>query len=304
MSLFKTKNDEIRVGRITAFIIILFMSIITLFASFTKVDVGCTGIQVVMGSVQTETLDPGFHFKLPFVSKVVDMDNKVRKVEVNAGSTSKDLQSVDSTLAVNYHLAKESSLEMYKNVGLNYEDTILQPAIQEATKSVMAGYRAEELIQSRGLVSNAIRDEIAKKVGDYGIVIDEFNITNFSFSSAFDDAIEQKLVAEQNKMKAATENEQRVAAAKADAEEAKARADGEAEAAKIKAQGEAEVIKTTADAKAYSIEKEAEATAKANEKINASITPTLIDYNKVDKWNGQGPTYVGDSNSLLFNMAK
>ena len=119
MSLFKTKNDEIRVGRITALIIILFISLIILFASFTKVDVGCTGIQVVMGSVQTETLDPGFHFKLPFVSKVVNMDNKVRKVEVNAGSTSKDLQSVDSTLAVNYHLAKEASLEARKGFSVS-----------------------------------------------------------------------------------------------------------------------------------------------------------------------------------------
>ena len=124
-------------------------------------------------------------------------------------------------------------------------------------------------------------------------IYDEFNITNFSFSNVFDDAIEQKLVAEQNKLKAATENEQRVAAAKADAEEAKARADGEAEAAKIKAQGEAEAIKTKDDADAY-----------ANKTINESITPSLIDYNKVDKWNGQGPTYVGDGSSLLFNMAK
>lgn len=293
MAFFETKDGDIRIGRIIILSVIALFGVITLLSSCTKVDVGCTGVQVVLGSVEEQTLEPGFHFVTPFVTKVVDMDNKVRKVEVNAGSTSKDLQSIDSTLAVNYHLAKESSLNMYKNVGLNYEDTILQPAIQEATKSVMAGYRAEELIQSRGLVSNAIMDEITRKVQDYGLVIDEFNITNFSFSNAFDDAIEQKLVAEQNKLKAATENEQRVAAAEADAAEAKARAAGEADAAKVRADAEAYSIKTKADAEAY-----------ANKTINESITPSLIDYNKVDKWNGQGPTYVGDGSSLLFNMAK
>ena len=293
MEFFKTKDGDIRIGRIIIISVIALFGVITLLSSYTKVDVGCTGVQVVLGSVEEQTLEPGFHFVMPFVTKVVDMDNKVRKVEVNAGSTSKDLQNIDSTLAVNYHLAKEASLNMYKNVGLNYEDTILQPAIQEATKSVMAGYRAEELIQSRGLVSNAIMDEITRKVQDYGLVIDEFNITNFSFSNAFDDAIEQKLVAEQNKLKAATENEQRVAAAEADAAEAKARAAGEADAAKVRADAEAYSIKTKADAEAY-----------ANKIINESITPSLIDYNKVDKWNGQGPTYVGDGSSLLFNMAK
>ena len=176
MAFFKTKAGDIRVGRIIVLSVIALFGVITLLSSCTKVDVGCTGVQVVLGSVEEQTLEPGFHLVTPFVTKVVDMDNKVRKVEVNAGSTSKDLQSVDSTLAVNYHLAKEASLNMYKNVGLNYEDTILQPAIQEATKSVMAGYKAEELIQSRGLVSNAIMDEITRKVQDYGLVIDEFNM--------------------------------------------------------------------------------------------------------------------------------
>lgn len=247
-----------------------------------------------MGSVQEDTLSAGFHLKAPFVEKVVDVNNKVQKIEVNAGSTSKDLQSVDSTLAVNYHLAKEASIEMYKNVGLEYEDGILQPAIQEATKSVMAGYRAEELIQSRAVVSNAIMEEISRKVSDYGIIIDEFNITNFSFSKAFDDAIEQKLVAEQNKIKAATENEQRVAAAEADAAEAKARAEGEAEAAKIKAQGEAEAIKAKADAE-----------AEANKKISDSITDTLIDYNRIENWDGKLPSVMtGNDGNVIVNATK
>jgi regulator of protease activity HflC (stomatin/prohibitin superfamily) len=291
---FKTKyRGEASTVVIVVLATILVLGLITGLSSCTKVDSGCTGVRVQFGAVQETAFEAGLHFKTPFVEKVIEMNNKVQKVEVNAGSTSKDLQSVDSTLAVNYHLAKESSVSMYKNIGLSYEDTILQPAIQEATKSVMAAYRAEELIQRRGEVSIAIMDEIAKKVSDYGIIIDEFNITNFSFSQAFDDAIEQKLVAEQNKIKAATENEQRVAAAEADAAEAKARAEGEAESLKIKAEGEAEAIKAKADAE-----------AEANKKIRESITSELIEYNKIEKWNGQQPNVVGGSGAIIVDATK
>lgn len=295
MGLFVNKDGDIKFGSIIGTSILGILAAVTLISACEEVPTGCTGVQVVMGSVQTETLDAGFHFKTPFVCDVVEVDNKIQKVEVDASSVSKDLQDIASTLAINYHLAPESSVQMYKTVGLSYEDSILQPAIQESTKSIMAQYRAEELIQRRGEVSIAIADQISSKVSDYGIVIDEFNITNFSFSAAFDDAIEAKLVAEQNKIKAATENEQRVAAAEADAAEAKARAEGEAEAAKIKAQGEAEAIKARAEAE-----------AEANRKISESITPELIDYNRIESWDGKLPSVMtgGNGGNVIVDATK
>ena len=294
MGFFMNKDGEIKIAPIVTTGLLVVGGIICAIGSCTVVDTGCTGVRAYFGSVQDGTYDAGFHLKVPFVESVVEVNNKVQKVEVDAGSTSKDLQSVDSTLAINYHLAKEASVSMYKNIGLSYEDTILQPAVQESTKSVMAQYRAEELIQKRAEVSVAIMDEISKKVSDYGIILDEFNITNFSFSKAFDDAIEQKLVAEQNKIKAATENEQRVAAAEADAAEAKARAEGEAESAKIKAQGEAEAIKAKADAE-----------AEANKKVSESITPELIDYYRIQGWDGKLPNVMtGSSGNVIVDATK
>lgn len=289
---YDKKKDEVKVGRIIVSSILGVTLFIAGLSSMTKVDTGCTGVRVVLGSVQSGAFDAGFHFKTPFIEKVVDVNNKVQKIEVDAASTSKDLQAINSTLAVNYYLAKESSIAMYKNIGLSYEDTILQPAIQEAAKSVMAQYRAEELIQRRGEVSIAIQEAISDKVIDYGLIIKEFNITNFQFSKAFDEAIEQKLVAEQNKIKAATENEQRVAAAEADANEAKARAEGEAEAAKIKAQGEAEAIKAKADAQ-----------AEANKKLEKSLTENVLQNKAIEKWNGQYPDVVsGESANMLIDI--
>ena len=291
MGFFVDKEGNIRTGRAILAGIVAIGGCVTLWSSTTKVSTGCTGVKVYFGSVQNETLTSGLHLKTPFVCRVVDVNNKIQKVEVEADSTSKDLQSVNSTLAINYRLSSEASARMYRDVGLKYEDTILHPAIEESAKSVMAKYRAEELIQKRSEVSSAIRDEISSKVGEYGLVIDEFNITNFCFSSAFDEAIEQKLVAEQNKIKAATENEQRVAAAQADAAEAKARAEGEAESQRIKAEGEALAIKAKADAQ-----------AEANRVINESITNELIDYNRIQKWNGQLPDVMtGSEGNVIVN---
>lgn len=264
--------------------------LIGLFSTFTTVNTGTTGVKVWLGEVQNETLDEGFHLKVPLLCSVVEMSNKVQKIDVEADATSKDLQSIISTLSINYHLAPESSASMYQRVGQNYEDTLLQPAIQEATKNVMAQYRAEQLITERSNVGAQVLEAIAAKVKEYGILIDKFNITNFSFSKAFDEAIEQKLVAEQNKIKAQTENEQRVAAAEADAAEQKAKAEGEAEAIKAKANAEAEAIKAKADAE-----------AEANKKINESLSKDLIDYKQIEQWDGKVPVISGSGSNLLLD---
>lgn len=231
MGLFVNKDGDIKFGSIIGTSVLGILAAVTLISACEEVPTGCTGVQVVMGSVQTETLDAGFHFKTPFVCDVVEVDNKIQKVEVDASSVSKDLQDIASTLAINYHLAPEASVQMYKTVGLSYEDSILQPAIQESTKSIMAQYR----------------------------------------------------------------NEQRVAAAEADAAEAKARAEGEAEAAKIKAQGEAEAIKARAEAE-----------AEANRKISESITPELIDYNRIESWDGKLPSVMtgGNGGNVIVDATK
>jgi len=275
--------------------IIALIALITMVATSTIVDAGCTGVKLWLGEVQEETFEEGFHFKTPFLCTVVEMDNKIQKIEVEANATSRDLQNIDSTLSINYHLAPEASANMYRNVGINYSDTLLQPAVQEAAKNVMAQYRAEELITARSKVGSEIQTEISNKVNEYGIVLDKFNITNFTFSKAFDEAIEQKLVAEQNKIKAQTENEQRVAAAEADAAEAKARAEGDAESARIKAEGEAEAIKAKADAE-----------AEANKKINASLNNDLLTYKQIEAWDGKYPEVMSgsDSGNLIIDTRK
>lgn len=267
-------------------------AIIVLFASVTVVPSGHTGVEVKMGKVTGVVFGDGFHFKAPFATSVIKMNNQIQKETADTNAVSKDLQTVSASIAVNYHLSAENSAEMYKSVGKGYVDKILLPAVQESTKAVMAQYNAEGLITNRGKVSVEIEELIQQKTQIYGIVIDSLNITNFDFSAEFNAAIEQKQVAEQNKLKAETEKEQKIIEAEAQAAEKTIAAQAEADAAKLKAEGEAEAIRT-----------KAEAQAEANEKIAKSLTKEVLNDKAIDKWSGEYPNVVaGEQSSMLIDI--
>ena len=266
--------------------------IILICASITSVPVGSTGVVIRFGSTTGQTMTDGWHFKVPFIESVVDISNKVMKTDVAADSISRDLQAITSNISINYHLAAENSADIYKRVGLTYEDTLLQPAIQEAVKAVMAKYSAEELITNRSVVSSEIGEEIRTKISTYGIIIDEFNLTNFSFSDEFDAAIEAKQIAEQDKIKAATEKEKKTIEAEAAAAEKTIAAKAEAEAIKTKAEAEAEAIKTKADAQ-----------ADANKKIRDSLSKEVLENKKLETWDGVLPKVSAGSDASIIVSA-
>ena len=260
--------------------------------SVATVPVGSTGVVLNMGKVTGKTMSEGLNFKTPFVVSVVSMSNMVQKLDAEAYATSKDLQAITSDVTVNYHLAAERSASMYQNVGKNYADTLLQPAVQEVIKSVMAQYSAEQLISNRSAVSVAISDGLSEKVSNYGIIVDEFNIVNFSFSAEFDAAIEAKQVAEQNKIKAQTEKDKKVIDAEAQAAEKRIAAQAEAEAIRLKAEAEAEAIKL-----------KAEAQAEANALLNNSLSKNVLYYQQLQKWDGKYPNMIaGDGSGIILDV--
>ena len=207
-------------------------------------------------------------------------NNKIQKTEVSSNSVSKDLQTISSSVAINYHITKDASASIYQTIGEQYADTVLQPAIQEAVKAVTAQYTAEELITKRSAVGDEIGQTLSNKVSEYGILIDKFNIVNFDFSEEFNAAIEQKQVAEQNKLRAETEKEQQIIEAEAAAKQKTIAAEAEAEATL----------------------KKAEAEAAANEKINASLNDRVLRYQQIEKWDGKYPNVVSDSASILVDI--
>lgn len=281
-----------KIFKIAAIAVCALLVIIVFFNSITVVPSGQTGVEVKIGKVTGTVFGDGFHFKAPFVTSVVKMDNQIQKESADTNAVSKDLQTVSANIAVNYHLSPENSADMYKNVGKGYVDKILLPAVQESTKAVMAGYNAEGLITNRGKVSVEIEELIQNKTQDYGIIIDSLNIVNFDFSAEFNAAIEQKQVAEQNKLKAETEKAQKIIEAEAQAAEQTIAAQAEADAAKLKAEGEAEAIRV-----------KAEAQAEANQKIAKSLTGAVLQDKAIEKWNGEYPSVVaGDQTSMLIDV--
>ena len=249
-------------------IALIVLIVFVLISSVTTIRSGEVGIRVRFGKVINTPTREGINFQIPLIEKIERMNIKVQKTEVTTNSSSKDLQDVDISLAVNYRINSKQAVDLYKNVGTNYEEVILEPAIEESIKAITSKYTAEELITNRSDVSSQCMEELDKKVGKYGILVSEFNITNFSFSAEFEKAIEEKQVAEQKVLTAKQELEKE----KIDAEK------------KIVA---------------------AEAEKKANELKQKTLTDNVIKEKFIEKWNGELPKVTGNGSILdISSMLK
>ena len=292
--------------KITKFVVLGIVALLVVILaadSFATVPVGSTGILLTFGKVEDgKALSEGLHIKLPLVQRIVSMDNRVKKLELNTEAFSKDIQTVSATLAVNYRLQAEKSFAIYKTHGTQYEQNIIVPATHEVLKSVCAQYTAEELISKRAESSDMMRDELDAKLSGMGITVTDFNIIDFDFSDEFINAVEAKQVAEQVKKKAATENETAIAQAErekqvsikqseAEAERVRIEAEAQAQSTLIAAQAQADAVKLAADAEAYRMENEGK-----------YVTGALIDKVLAENWDGKLPNVVGGDVKGILNV--
>lgn len=206
--MFYKKNSEgdieVYFGRIILAVVLFFVSIILFFGTFSSVGAGNVGVVTRLGAVN-RVVNPGLVVKIPLIEGLIEMETRTQIDQVDASSASKDLQEVRATVALNFHLRGKNAVDVYQNIGVDYRNRIVAPAIQEAFKAVSAQFTASELISKREAVKQLSYVELKKRLEKYNIVVDDFNIVNFKFSSEFDQAIEQKTVAQQNKEKATIE---------------------------------------------------------------------------------------------------
>jgi len=132
----------------------------------------------------------GLYWRWPFIERVIKMDIKIQKEQVEAAAASKDLQTVHSIVALNFHIDKDKVAKLYQEIGVDYKERIIDPVIQESVKAVTAIFTAEELVTKREIVKEDIKNLLKEKLPVRGINIDEFNIVNFEFSKNFNEAIE------------------------------------------------------------------------------------------------------------------
>jgi regulator of protease activity HflC (stomatin/prohibitin superfamily) len=216
-----------RVGKPLHVVLVLIAAFIAfkIINPFVIIGAGERGVVLNFGAVQDSVLDEGLHFRIPIMQKVIKIDVQIHKSQTDAESVSKDLQDTKSTIAVNYHASPGKVNKIYQNIGSEYKERIIDPAVQEVVKAITARYTAVELITQREKVRGEIKELLKQRLVAYDIIVDDFSIVNFRFSQQFEQAIESKQTAEQLALKAQRdlerikiEAEQKVASAKAEAE--------------------------------------------------------------------------------------
>jgi len=261
-------------------IIVLITIGVIISSSVQIVEAGNRGVLLHWSAVDTTSppLEEGLHFVVPFQDSVVNMEVRTLKFVKETSSASRDLQTVSTEVTVNYRPLPNLVNTLYKEVGLEYESRVIQPAVEEVVKQVTARYNAEELITKRPLVKADIEQEITSRLGVYNISTDVISITDFQFSPLFAQAIESKVEAEQKALKA--ENDLR--RIEVEARQLEAQAKGTAAANIAEADGEAEAIRIISEA----LEK----------------NPYYLEWLKTQEWDGKLPLVVGEGGTPFIQI--
>jgi regulator of protease activity HflC (stomatin/prohibitin superfamily) len=256
-------EDEFKIltAGITIFVILF---LIAFFGSFYIVSAGERAVVTTFGKPDMVAKAEGLHFKIPIIQKAVKMSVQTQKYEADLTAASKDLQDVQTKIAINYHVVPEQVPTIYRDIGVNYAFTVIQPLEQEANKGVTAQFTAEQLITNREEVRSRMKEMLAERLAPRGIIVEDISIVNFAFSPSFTAAIEAKVTAEQNALAA----KNKLAQIEYEAQQKVATANGDAQAISIKGQALRE-------------------------------NPAVIELSFIEKWDGKLSLVSGSSGNIM-----
>jgi prohibitin 2 len=266
---------KIVAGIITFVVIIVFM-----FESVVVVEAGHRGVVLYVGAVENRVLGEGLHFIIPFAEQVVPMSVRTEKFVANSTAASNDLQEVQTTIALNYHISPSQVNILYQQLGIDYADKIIAPTIQESVKASVAKFNAEELITKRATAKAVIAETIANTLSARNIVVETVFITDFSFSPEFAKQIESKVVAYQNYL---TE-QNNLLAVKVIANQTVVQAQASARSNVAKANGESQAIKIITS--------------------QLKQSPEYLQWLAINRWNGQLPYALGSGALPFFQLPR
>jgi regulator of protease activity HflC (stomatin/prohibitin superfamily) len=253
--------------------------------SFHTINTGEVAVVKHLGKV-THVRDAGTCFDPWMVNSYAKYDTKVQNVDVTTMAYSSDAQTMDIAMTLQYQIMVDKVMDIATQYGsLKTLEGRIQSIAIEKTKSVLSGYKAMDIIANRATISPAVEQAIKDAIGEeYFVNVTAVVLTNIDFSDAFELAVEEKMIAEQAKLKADYENQTKVAQAEAEAQ------------AKLKAaEAEIEIAKAQAEAKKIA----AEAEAAANKTIADSITPEILEKMFYEMWNGELPKVMGNGEYIL-----
>lgn len=282
MQKFSTENKDGKAGmtlaqKLTIAGIIVVIALIVIFNSFTVVNEGYIGVKYRFGKIVNSDLMAGLNSHIPFIEEIKPVDIREQVYEVSTDAYTSDTQTVDALkLKLNYCYDGSQLPEIIRSIGVeNVETKLLVPNVAKISKDEIGKVKAEDLVQNRSVVQNAIYESLKETLASEGVVVTAFAIENLSFDDAFEQSIQAKVIAAQDALKMQNKTAEKE-------EEAKQKV--------IAAQADADSQKIKADAEAYAIEK-----------VQESLTnsPNYIDYMKIQNWDGKLPAAVGDVNPFI-----
>jgi regulator of protease activity HflC (stomatin/prohibitin superfamily) len=262
-------------GGVAAAIVICFLAL----NPFREVGPGSRGVLMTFSSVHADVMAPGLHLVLPIAQSVVQMNVQVQNFQNKEEAASRDLQTVHTEVAINYHITPDDAAWIYQHVGTlsEVESRVIAPAISNAVKAATAHYDAADLIVQRDKVALEIDTLLRTALQSYRVIIDAVNITDFQFSDEFTAAIEAKQVAQQQAQQAAFTLD-------------KVRVDAQQQVLQAQAHATAQVAA-------------AEGQAKANTMVTATLSPSILQQLAIERWNGVLPIYLGAGAPMPFLSA-
>jgi regulator of protease activity HflC (stomatin/prohibitin superfamily) len=228
------KKQSLQDLPIVAFGIVVALVVLLSLSSFVIINPGQAGVISILGKARDGVLLEGIHIKPPFVSKVDIYDLTVQKFEVPAQSSTKDLQDLSASFAINFRLNPMQVVEVRRKQGTlqNIVSKIIAPQTQESFKIAAARRTVEEAITKRDELKRDFDNALGERLDKYGIIVLDTSVVDLTFSPEFARAVEEKQIAEQRAQRAvyvAQEAEQ-------DAQAEINRAQGKAEAQRLLAE--------------------------------------------------------------------
>jgi regulator of protease activity HflC (stomatin/prohibitin superfamily) len=254
--------------------ILLIIILIVAWGTFVIVPAGHRGVVLWWGSVEKRIMGEGLNFIVPIAERVIKVDVKVQPHpfrEIDASS--KEYQNVKMTGMMNFHIDPDYVNDLYQKVGLDFADKVIDPAFNDFVKEVVPTYPIGEILPKREEIRKRAMDKLGANLARYHIIVDDIYFADIRFSPEYEGAIEAKQVAQQQ-----VETQKQVLAQREiEAQQKVATAKGEAESIQVVAQGQ----------------------AKANDALSRSITPILVQYKGIEKWNGILPQVSGGAVPLI-----
>lgn len=248
-------------------IIVLFVIAVLLCNPIVVVGVGERGVKVTLGKVSPESLGEGMHFIMPYVQKIAKMDVKTQKYTTQTHVYTKDIQQARISYVVNYNLVADSAFRMYQEVGMDYVSKVINPVLEGTIKDVIGKWNASDLVANREEATSDILVKLHDQLTSRYVNVTSFQIVDINYSEVFERAIESKVTAEQDALKAKNKTVQ------------------------IQEEARQKVISAEAEAKSMSIRANALTQNKA-----------LVEYEAVQKWNGILPQYMMGNSVPFVNL--